>query len=583
MRVANHRASQRKEQKPRPDFDSSIARIIELSNTASASWFRLLGYLAYVTVSLLGVVDADFFIPSRQIQLPIVNVAIPTQRFFWFAPLIGAALYVYLHFQLSKLWTVLGKARQDFGSEAIRVRALPGLINDLAFSFGTQNAAKRRPLDGLASIFSMLLVWAAGPFLILAFWLRSMPAHAEWLTLWIGTGALLSLYVGSITWAGFRKQLGEQATETRLWYRRGRRLLGVAAGAAVVIIGWAGAEGRLANFGISKIAFMPFSSANLGELELVPRPATWRARDAAETAFRIEWCKREGLAPDVCGTGRTNDLKEHPFLTNDRKKWCAEHPPLIAQECDKWFSEADDRFHDEWKSERHAYLVGLPQPIDISDRDLRGANLQRAFLPRAFLRRTLLDGARLWETVMEDAELQGASFVGAYLWGVSLGSANLYETNFDFAILRELRIARSQMDGASLENIILDDVQMDGSNLRRSEHREARLSGWFKNWSARSVDFMGAKIGPSIFVSVDLTGAKNLTQAQLDNVVGDDSTILPLARTGEQLFIRSCWESPPLGFEEMMTRLSEAYHTDFRQQWICKEGKRSEMVGPAAK
>ncbi|MEL6998460.1 MAG: hypothetical protein AAFP68_09380, partial [Pseudomonadota bacterium] len=84
-----------------------IARINALSLVARTTWFGLLAYLAFVGVTLLGVEDADFFVPSRQTQLPLVNVSIPTSAFFWFAPLLGAGLYTYLHLQLVKLWEAL--------------------------------------------------------------------------------------------------------------------------------------------------------------------------------------------------------------------------------------------------------------------------------------------------------------------------------------------------------------------------------------------------------------------------------------------------------------------------------------------
>ena len=54
-----------------------IKRINEISLMARTTWFGLLAYLAFVGVTLLGVEDADFFVPSRQTQLPLVNVSDP--------------------------------------------------------------------------------------------------------------------------------------------------------------------------------------------------------------------------------------------------------------------------------------------------------------------------------------------------------------------------------------------------------------------------------------------------------------------------------------------------------------------------
>ncbi|MEP5762013.1 MAG: hypothetical protein ABJ327_22420 [Litoreibacter sp.] len=77
------------------DEKAILAQVNALISTAKASWFALLSYLAFVGVTLMGVVDADFFIPSRQTSLPLIGVSVPTTTFFYVAPLIGAAIYAY--------------------------------------------------------------------------------------------------------------------------------------------------------------------------------------------------------------------------------------------------------------------------------------------------------------------------------------------------------------------------------------------------------------------------------------------------------------------------------------------------------
>ena len=89
--------------------DAQIARIDEVSKVARTSWFGLLAYLAFVGVTLLGVEDADFFIVERQTRLPLMGGDIPTAAFFRYAPILGAALHIYLHLQLLKLWEALAE------------------------------------------------------------------------------------------------------------------------------------------------------------------------------------------------------------------------------------------------------------------------------------------------------------------------------------------------------------------------------------------------------------------------------------------------------------------------------------------
>ena len=112
---------------------AQIERINQVSAMARTSWIALLGYLAFIGVTLLGVEDADFFVPSRQTQLPLVNVSIPTASFFIFAPILAAALYIYLHIILLKLWDAIADATSPrIDGHPLGDHLNPWLVNDWA-------------------------------------------------------------------------------------------------------------------------------------------------------------------------------------------------------------------------------------------------------------------------------------------------------------------------------------------------------------------------------------------------------------------------------------------------------------------
>ncbi|MEM9348973.1 MAG: hypothetical protein AAGA47_01830, partial [Pseudomonadota bacterium] len=57
---------------PREDpAEAQIARINELTRVGRTNWFALLAYQTFAFITILGVEDADFFIDSRQTQLPL--------------------------------------------------------------------------------------------------------------------------------------------------------------------------------------------------------------------------------------------------------------------------------------------------------------------------------------------------------------------------------------------------------------------------------------------------------------------------------------------------------------------------------
>src|SRR5688572_15149934 len=108
--LALRRAHRRPKPAALPDpTEAQIARIDALTATGRTNWFALLAYLAFVLVTTLGVEDVDFFVDTRPTDLPLVGVAIPTFSFFVFAPILGAALYIFLHLHIRKVSEALAE------------------------------------------------------------------------------------------------------------------------------------------------------------------------------------------------------------------------------------------------------------------------------------------------------------------------------------------------------------------------------------------------------------------------------------------------------------------------------------------
>jgi hypothetical protein len=125
-----------------------------------------------------------------------------------------------------------------------------------------------------------------------------------------------------------------------------------------------------------------------------------------------------------------------------------------------------------------SYPIGEPEPLDLHQTNLEGANLLGANLLGADLRR---------------ANLLGANLLGANLWGASLLGANL--------------------EGADLSGANLRPVDLSGMNLRRAD-----LSG---------MNLLGANLSAADLSAADLSAAYHVIQAQLDETNGDENTRLP--------------------------------------------------------
>ncbi len=95
--------------------------------------------------------------------------------------------------------------------------------------------------------------------------------------------------------------------------------------------------------------------------------------------------------------------------------------------------------------------------------------------------------------------------------------------NFAFARLRHASLRFATLTGANLEmadlsDADLSDARLDGANLSGADLSEAVLD---------RADFAGAKFGGVNLSGTRLSEARNLTQAQIDEALGDALTILP--------------------------------------------------------
>lgn len=81
---------------------------------------------------------------------------------------------------------------------------------------------------------------------------------------------------------------------------------------------------------------------------------------------------------------------------------------------------------------------------------LKGLNLSRADLTGADLK-----GADLWEANLKGADLRGADLRGANLWGADLSQTQIFQTNFQGAILTGVCILDGRIDSETNFNNVL--------------------------------------------------------------------------------------------------------------------------------
>ena len=96
---------------------------------------------------------------------------------------------------------------------------------------------------------------------------------------------------------------------------------------------------------------------------------------------------------------------------------------------------------------------------------------------------------------------------------INLGSARLRRASLRFATLSGANLESADLSGADLT-----DARLDGANLANADLSEAVLD---------HADFALARLAGTNLCGTNLSKARNLTQVQLAEGVGDASTLLP--------------------------------------------------------
>ncbi len=134
-------------------------------------------------------------------------------------------------------------------------------------------------------------------------------------------------------------------------------------------------------------------------------------------------------------------------------------------------------------------LPPLPEGVDETEKDLRGAylwgvelsgaNLWRADLPGADLSRANLSGANLMGANLSGADLREANLSGAYLAEAVLSGAYLIGANLSGAYLRKADMSGADLWGADLSGADLSRADLLGADLADADLPGAYLAGVF--------------------------------------------------------------------------------------------------------
>jgi hypothetical protein len=498
--------------------DPQIIRINEISDLARTAFFGMLAYLAFVGLTLLGIDDAEFFMPSHKTQLPLVGIAIPTETFFFVAPVLATALYAYLHLFLIKLWDAhIPPTADDDPTHH-------WLVNDFVLIVQGEQAAKARSLSRLTPWVTGLLVWASAPIVLVYAWVRSMPARNDFMSLLVAACLAAVCAIGYASWIAARSRLGKPR-QNRLLKPRAPMAVGLTLFAVLAVIGFIRTEGatghyveagrKLGNLRNGDwLSLFRGARADLTGRQMAPVSQDWRPYEMARHAFREEWCAREGLDMQVCGPLNDPDRPEPPSLPAERDAWCQESGRKDTDRCAKFFASLDARFDEAWALEWRVLNAGVSD-ANMGPVDLSGAMALGVMLVGQNLSHARLNGATLREAQMDRVNLTSAELRGA----------DLKDARLELAQAVEADLGTARLESAKLRGADLTWSDLRGAFLGRADLRDAQLDR--------------AKLSGAFVPGADLRGIKDLSQAQLSGLAGNRDTLLPSGYPARP-FVLSC-------------------------------------------
>ena len=453
-----------------------LRQIEKIAQNARATWFGLLALVVFVGVTLMGHQDSDFFAFGAETQLPFLNISVQTSSFFIAAPVLMAALYVYLHIYLNTLWTALRKCPPQISGAPLEEHVYPAMLCTSALVLRRRlRCQEDEPVEGgryatVAITFAM--TWLFAPVVLGVLWWRSMPYHSELLTLWISLCLWLALAGGGLSLVRLFYEMSDDNLQTQNAFRRnfGVSVLS-AVFAALAAISWDTTEGGYV---------LPLARANLGGAELSQKPKDWLFYEIWLEDWEERFRKREAVS--------------------------------MTQPIDQWPEGLAELFRRETE-QRWATLTRSLDSPNLQGVDLRGADLRDSFLSGIDFTDARLEGADLLGARMEGTVLHGAHLEDANLTLTRLEGANLHFARLTGASLREARLTGANVTFAGMFGAILQEAYLKGADFRG-----ANMDG---------ADLSRTRTTGSNFRSVDLSKIKNTTPFNLYRVFGDIHTTLP--------------------------------------------------------
>jgi uncharacterized protein YjbI with pentapeptide repeats len=389
-----------------------------ISENAQKLFVAVLAACLYSWLTIATTTDLALITNRASTPLPIIQTSIPIVGFYVLTPLLLLGVYFYFHFYLQKLWEELGSLPAVFpDGRPLNRKTDPWLLSDMVRAHVWKLRTGRPFFSYLQQWISMFLSWWLVAITLLLFWIRYLPRHELFGTIFhcVLTGICISSAI-------FLYRLSTETLrgEVRRPFSWRTAMRNTQAYSAIAIA-----------LGSSALLCL----LSIGAVEGVRTPASsrdWWPRSNSVRAWVPKAMVSMGFAPFANLTGADVAAK----------------PP-------GWTGKSD-------------LELDAVKGLQLTGVDLRYADLREAFLAASVLADAHLEGADLLLADLRHAQLSGAHLAGADLLGAHLNGASLLAADLQSAELSEADLTRADLTYADFRGAKGLTVEQ----IRQADHFE---------------------------------------------------------------------------------------------------------------
>ena len=431
-------------------------------------------FMLYILISVLGTSDLMLLLPENTFKMPIINFELDLIAFYILAPI----MLLLLHFNNLFNYNMYLK-KIDKHSKQINMETLDPSIYGYTYSLTNHG------LGGLLiNLFLWLWIYLIPIFILIFIFIRFADYHLQWIS---NIHIIIVLFDVFLIFLSFHyNKIHIKNVQTSIF------ILSVLFRFIIFCIGLAG---LLYYF----IFFRPMIDEHL------------------DTRIKIEDNNKNCIkwAYNIHIKGENNNISTECF------------PRLVVNEAEmaKITSNAlyiprhlamDGTKKDDIDKEKKL-ILNYGSRIDLTNRNLRYADLKKCILTRADMRDSDLQvanfmgshmqaadfrNAKLQDAILIETKLQSSWLNNAQLQGASFASANMQAVKLWDSNLTNANLQKVQLQHAKLGRAELGNADFRGADLRNTDFKRANLMGAsFHNANITSANFKEANL-----TATDLSG-----------------------------------------------------------------------------